>query len=116
MTAPPSDITAVSVIRHGVLHLTFADGLMGEVDVLPRMWGSVFEQARTPEGFAKVTVGEDTGTVVWAGEQTLRPTRSTSASAPAFGQITTSPLRDTDSAGPNRVTCSPLFSSGRSDD
>jgi hypothetical protein len=28
------DVTAVSVVRHGVLRLTFADGLAGEVDVL----------------------------------------------------------------------------------
>jgi len=40
------DITAVSVVRHGVLHVTFADGLAGEVDVLDRMRGPVFEQAR----------------------------------------------------------------------
>ncbi len=58
MTSPPPDITAVSVVRHGVLRLTFADGLTGEVDVLARMWGPVFEEARTPEGFAKVTVDE----------------------------------------------------------
>ena len=73
MTAPPPDITAVSVVRHGVLHLTFADGLMGEVDVLPRMWGPVFEQARTPEGFAKVTVDEESGTIVWPGDADLAP-------------------------------------------
>jgi len=27
------------VARHGVLHLEFADGLCGEVEVLSRMWG-----------------------------------------------------------------------------
>lgn len=32
MTSPPPDITAVSVVRHGVLRLTFADGLTGDVD------------------------------------------------------------------------------------
>jgi hypothetical protein len=31
------DITAVAVVRHGVLRLTFADGLVGEVDVLARI-------------------------------------------------------------------------------
>ncbi len=73
MTSPPPDITAVSVVRHGVLRLTFADGLRGEVDVLPRMWGPVFEQARTPEGFAKVAVDEDTGTIAWPGDADLAP-------------------------------------------
>ncbi len=73
MTSPPPDITAVSVVRHGVLRLTFADGLTGEVDVLARMWGPVFEAVRTPEGFAKVTVDEETRTVVWPGDADLAP-------------------------------------------
>ena len=73
MTDPPPDITAVSVVRHGVLRLTFADGLTGEVDVLARMSGPVFEQARTPEGFAKVAVDEETGTTVWPDETDLAP-------------------------------------------
>jgi hypothetical protein len=73
VTSPPPDITAVSVVRHGVLRLTFADGLTGEVDVLARMWGAVFEEARTPEGFAKVAVDKETGTVVWPGDADLAP-------------------------------------------
>lgn len=67
------DITAVEVVRHGVLRLTFADGLNGEVDVLDRMHGPVFEAARTPEGFAKVEADEETGTVVWPGGADLAP-------------------------------------------
>lgn len=50
------DVVAVSVVRHGVLRLTFADGLAGEVDVLGRMHGPVFDKARTPTGFAKAAV------------------------------------------------------------
>jgi hypothetical protein len=73
MTGPPPDITAVSVVRHGVLRLTFADGLTGEVDVLARMSGPVFEEARTPEGFAKIAVDEETGTIVWPGDVDLAP-------------------------------------------
>ena len=41
------DITAVSVVDHGTLELTFADGLSGEVDVLDRMRGPVFEDAHS---------------------------------------------------------------------
>ena len=73
MTAPPPDITDVSVVRHGVLRLRFADGLTGEVDVLSRMWGPVFEQARTPQGFAKVAVDKETGTIAWPGDADLAP-------------------------------------------
>jgi Protein of unknown function (DUF2442) len=67
------DITAASVVRHGVLRLTFADGLSGEVEVLDRMRGPVFEDARTPEGFAKVEADTETGTVVWPGGADLAP-------------------------------------------
>jgi hypothetical protein len=67
------DITEAAVVRHGVLRLTFADGLSGEVDVLARMRGPVFEEARTPEGFAKVTVDRETGTVIWPGGADLAP-------------------------------------------
>jgi hypothetical protein len=36
MTAFAQDITGVTVVRHGVLHLEFADGLAGDVEVLDR--------------------------------------------------------------------------------
>ena len=75
MTGLTPDITAVSVVRHGVLRLTFGDRLTGEVEVLPRMWGPVFEHARTPEGSARVTVDEETGTIVWTGGADLAPDR-----------------------------------------
>jgi len=67
------DITEVAVLRHGVLRLTFADGLTGDVDVLDRMRGPVFDNARTPEGFAKVAVDPETGTVVWPDGADLAP-------------------------------------------
>jgi hypothetical protein len=73
MTGLTPDITAASVVRHGVLSLTFADGLSGEVDVLDRMWGPVFERARTPDGFAQVRVDKEAGTVVWPGGADLAP-------------------------------------------
>lgn len=67
------DITAASVVRHGVLRLTFADGLSGEIEVLDRMRGPVFEDARTPEGFARAEADAETGTVVWPGGADLAP-------------------------------------------
>jgi hypothetical protein len=73
MTGLTPDITAAAVIRHGVLRLTFADGLRGEVDVLQRMRGPVFDEARTQQGFAQVTVDPETGTVVWPGGADLAP-------------------------------------------
>jgi len=67
------DVTDVTVARHGVLRLTFADGVSGEVDVLDRMRGPVFATARTAEGFARVSVDVETGTIVWPGGADLAP-------------------------------------------
>jgi Protein of unknown function (DUF2442) len=67
------DITAVSVVRHGVLRVAFRDGLAGEVDVLERMRGPVFDEAFTPAGFARATVDAEAGTVVWPGGADLAP-------------------------------------------
>lgn len=67
------DIVDASVPRHGVLRLTFSDGLSGEVEVVDRMRGPVFERARSTEGFAEVTVDRETGTVCWPGGADLAP-------------------------------------------
>ncbi|HEY7691209.1 MAG TPA: DUF2442 domain-containing protein [Gaiellaceae bacterium] len=67
------DITDVDVARYGVLRLTFADGMTGEVEVLERMRGPVFDEARTPDGFAAVSLDAETGTVVWPGGADLAP-------------------------------------------
>lgn len=67
------DITEARAVRHGVLALTFADGLRGEVAVLERMRGPVFDDARTPEGFSKVRVDAESGTVTWPGGADLAP-------------------------------------------
>ena len=67
MTGLMPDITDATAVRHGVLCLTFADGVSAELDVLDRMRGPVFANARTSEGFARVAVDSETGTVVWPG-------------------------------------------------
>ncbi len=67
------DITEASVPQHGILRLTFANGVTGEVYVLDRMRGPVFERAVTPEGFAEVSVDSETGTVCWPGGADLAP-------------------------------------------
>jgi hypothetical protein len=60
-------------VRHGVLELTFADGLSGTVEVLPHMWGPVFERARTKEGFAEAYLDTESRTVAWPGGADLAP-------------------------------------------
>jgi hypothetical protein len=73
MTGITPDITDVAVLGHGLLRLTFADGQKGEVEVLDRMRGPVFAEARTAEGFGKVTVDAESGTIVWPGGADLAP-------------------------------------------
>ena len=63
----------MTVVDHGVLRLTFADGLAGELDVLDRMRGPVFERARTPEGFSEAALDHESGTVAWPGGADLAP-------------------------------------------
>jgi hypothetical protein len=67
------DITDASVPQHGVLRLTFADGMTGEVYVLDRMLGPIFERAVTTEGFVEVSVDSETGTVCWPSGADLAP-------------------------------------------
>jgi Protein of unknown function (DUF2442) len=67
------DITHVAVPEHGTLRLTFADGTTGDVYVLDRMRGRVFERAVTLEGFAEARADPDTGTVCWPGGADLAP-------------------------------------------
>jgi hypothetical protein len=45
MTGLRPDITRVAVVDHGVLRLSFADGISGDVAVLERMRGPVFAGA-----------------------------------------------------------------------
>lgn len=66
-------LTTVAVRAHGVLGLVFDDGLAGDVEVLSRMNGPVFEQARTVEGFAAAELDLESGTVTWPGGADLAP-------------------------------------------
>jgi hypothetical protein len=67
------DIAAVEVLRHGVVRLTFQDGLSGEVELLGLMQGPVFEEARTRKGFERVRVDPEAGTIVWPGDADFAP-------------------------------------------
>jgi uncharacterized protein DUF2442 len=59
------DITAVEVIGEYRLRLTFADGIVGDVDFAGRAWRGVFEPLADPSYFARVTVDPDAGTIAW---------------------------------------------------
>lgn len=67
------DITAVTVVSHGVIGLRFADGLAAEVEVLARMKGPIFARARTTEGFGEAYLDDEGGTVAWPGGADFAP-------------------------------------------
>ncbi len=74
MTDPIPVVTEVEVLHDFVLGVTFDDGTVGEVDLLPHLWGPVFEPLRdNPELFAQVRVDEEDGTIVWPSGADVAP-------------------------------------------
>jgi hypothetical protein len=71
MTLPVYYITEFAIVDRGVLHLSFADGPEGDVDLLAQLRGPVFERARTPEGFREAFL--PAGVIVWPGELDFAP-------------------------------------------
>lgn len=60
------DVTAVRVVEEHLLHLTFATGESGYVDLGPKLWGPMFEPLREDyDSFCRVTVDPEAGTIVW---------------------------------------------------
>ena len=52
-------------VRDYVLHLRFADGSEGDVDLESELHGEVFEPLRDPAYFRQLQVRADLGTIVW---------------------------------------------------
>lgn len=70
------EITAVEHLGGHRLRLTFADGLVGDVDLADRFTaqrGPMFEPLGDVEYFAKVTVDPELGTIVWPNGADLAP-------------------------------------------
>lgn len=58
------------------LRLTFADGLVTEIDLSEKLAGAVgpvFDPLRDPAFFAQVSVDEELGTIVWPNGADLAP-------------------------------------------
>jgi hypothetical protein len=85
------DITEATVIRHGALRLRFADGLSGQVEVLDRMGGPVFDQARTPRASPRSRLTPRAAQSSGLAARTLHRTPCTRVFAPGHGQTTTRP-------------------------
>jgi Protein of unknown function (DUF2442) len=61
------DVKAVRYLRDYQLELTFADGVNGVLDLAPSIIGKggVFAPLEDKDYFAKVSVNDDVGTIVW---------------------------------------------------
>ncbi len=61
------EVVAVHVVRGRTLHVRFDDGLEGEVDLGPALWGPALEElALDDELFRRVFL--EGGTVAWPGD------------------------------------------------
>jgi len=68
-------VTRVVVERDYVVRLSFTDGCEGTVDLAPWIEGrtGVFAALQEPGFFAKVSVDQDAGTIVWPNGADLDP-------------------------------------------
>jgi hypothetical protein len=72
----PYDVRSVDYLGGYRLRLTFADGLIGEVDLGPKLRGDVgpmFEPLRDEAVFAQVRVDAEFGTITWPNGADLAP-------------------------------------------
>ena len=68
------EVTAVEVLDHHRLRLTFADGTAGVVDLSHlAARGPIFAPLRDPEYFARVRVDPEGGTIVWPNGADVAP-------------------------------------------
>ena len=72
--SPIYDITGVTVLGNHELHLVFADGSEGDVDVARLIeFRGVFEALRDAREFQRVYVDPEAGTIVWPNGADLDP-------------------------------------------
>ncbi|MGA7616855.1 MAG: DUF2442 domain-containing protein [Thermoanaerobaculia bacterium] len=57
-------VTDANYVKDYVIHLRFADGSEGDVDLSAELWGEVFEPLKDPALFRSFTVAEY-GTIAW---------------------------------------------------
>ena len=58
-------VTHAEIVRGFVVHLRFADGTEGEVDLSNELEGPIFEPLQDESYFRKMSVNDDIHTIVW---------------------------------------------------
>ena len=67
-------VCSVEPLDGFVLRLSFADGIVREVDLEDELWGPVFEPLReNRELFRQVRVDDELGTIVWPNGADMDP-------------------------------------------
>lgn len=83
-------VTAARVVRARIVHLRFDDGLEGEVDLAPSLWGPVFEPlVHDNELFGRIYI--DVDTIAWPNGADLAPEPLYDKVAVAQGRAPLSP-------------------------
>jgi len=52
-------------VRRYIIHIRFADGAEGDLDLEPELWGEVFEPLKDPEVFRAFRLDVELNTLVW---------------------------------------------------
>ncbi len=68
-----ADVTQVEVVGEHRLRLTFADGIVGDVDFTGRQWRGVLEPLGDADYFARVVVDRQAGTISWPNGVDMAP-------------------------------------------
>jgi hypothetical protein len=64
-------ITAARVLADHLIEISFADGFVGQVDLMPVLWGPVFEPLKDAAFFSKFRLEDDT--VRWPNDADFCP-------------------------------------------
>jgi Protein of unknown function (DUF2442) len=75
MSAPiPPRVTGVRIVVDRVVVVTFADGSNREIDLVPMLWGRMFQHiARDDNAVAELSVDPELGTLAWPNGADLDP-------------------------------------------
>ena len=73
MTCAYKPAVAVRVLRSYVVRVTFADGLVREIDLSEHLWGPMFEPLKDPAFFAQVRIDPAFGVLEWPNGADLAP-------------------------------------------
>jgi hypothetical protein len=66
------NVVAAKHVKDYVVWVKFEDGTEGEIDLMPELWGPVFEPLKNVEYFREVIVAEY-GTIAWPNGADIAP-------------------------------------------